>query len=72
MKDKDLRDKMVKRVQATHKKYPHFQDLPAAAGGDFSVEVGASRADYVNALYSVCYEGEVVGRNGSKIVGKYL
>ena len=72
MKSAEARDAMVKRVQAVHKKYPHFGTLPETAAGDVSAEVSADASGYVKALYSVCYEGEVIGRNGNKVMGKYL
>lgn len=71
MKDRESRDAMVARVNATYAKYPTFFALPEVSGGDiFSSLPGNDPSAYVKSLYVVCANGEVTGRKGDAVYGK--
>lgn len=74
MKTAEARDRMVKRVADTFKKYPSFMLLPEVKADLKKAPHAAVEADtqaaYIAALHKVCAESNPIGRHGSHVVGK--
>lgn len=75
MKDNESRDLMVKRVKETFEKYPAFISLPEVNRTDGPLESalpGLEQHHYVSALHAICANGEVIGRHGNVVIGKFV
>lgn len=78
MKNDEARQAMVKKAHATFEKYRTFSAVPELKAIPTDIETvafpeaGLSQPRYVEGLYAICANGDLLGRHGGDLIGSVL